>query len=179
MKTEVCLANALQELMSKEALDDISVKRLSDICQIKRQTFYYHFRDIYDLLTWIFLNEKIETSKPAKTYEEAIHNVLKYIMTHKKFIQNTLSSAGRDLFIQFISSYLYGFTIKEFQVLDQNNLINTEERRFYTSYFVSGTVSAIVAWIDKGMKESEEVLLGRLHRVLGGYVGDLIKHYNV
>ena len=51
MKTEVLLADALKELMSKESLDEITVKRLSDMCGIKRQTFYYHFRDIYDLLT--------------------------------------------------------------------------------------------------------------------------------
>ena len=57
MKTEQLIAEALKELMSNESFDRITVQELSYACGIKRQTFYYHFRDIYDLLTWIFLNE--------------------------------------------------------------------------------------------------------------------------
>lgn len=79
MKTEEKLGRALKDLMSKEPLDQISVKRLTAICGINRQTFYYHFRDIYDLLTWIFLNETIQEIKNAETYLEAIYGFFDYI----------------------------------------------------------------------------------------------------
>lgn len=177
MKTEVALAETLKQLMSKESLDEITVKRLSDLCNIKRQTFYYHFRDIYDLLTWIFLNEKLEDHTEMHSYEDAVKVIIRYINKNKKFIKNTLSSAGRELFVQFVSSYLYSFTLKQFVNLDKNKKISSDERRFYTSYFVSGIANAIIAWVDKGAKESEDVLLKRLEFVVGDFVLGVIKQY--
>ena len=46
--------------MSELPLEEISVAALARRCKVNRQTFYYHFHDIYDLLTLVFLDEKIE-----------------------------------------------------------------------------------------------------------------------
>ena len=73
MKTEQKLALKLKELMSNEPLDQITVSRLTKECGVNRQTFYYHFRDIYDLLTWIFLIESIQEIETASNYKEALY----------------------------------------------------------------------------------------------------------
>lgn len=177
MKTELELANALKELMSKESLDTITVKRLTDICGIKRQTFYYHFRDIYDLLTWIFLNEDLNRSKPVDKWQDAVKVITKYVSKNKKFIQNTLSSAGKDLFEQFISSYLYSITLKAFSVCDKKSIVPSEDKRLYVSYYVSGMSSVIITWIEKGMKENEDYLIERLELVVDGFVPGLLLKY--
>ena len=51
--TKLALANALKAQLQKKFLDDITVKELVEACEINRQTFYYHFQDIYDLLHWL------------------------------------------------------------------------------------------------------------------------------
>ena len=61
MKTEHRLAEALKNMMSELPLEEISVAALTRRCKVNRQTFYYHFNDIYDLLALVFLNEKIST----------------------------------------------------------------------------------------------------------------------
>ena len=78
MKTEQLLADTLKELMSNESLDRITVQELSSACNIKRQTFYYHFRDIYDLLTWMFLNENALINKEVKDWKEMVKMITKY-----------------------------------------------------------------------------------------------------
>ena len=45
--TKLALANALKKLLQKKFLDDITVKELVEECEVNRQTFYYHFQDIY------------------------------------------------------------------------------------------------------------------------------------
>ena len=178
MKTELELANALKDLMSKEALDDITVKRLTDICGIKRQTFYYHFRDIYDLLTWIFLNEDLNKNRQIDSWQEAVKVIMKYVIKNKKFVQNTLSSAGGDLFKQFISSFLYTVTLKAFASSDKKGIIPGDDKRLFMSYYVSGISNVIITWIEKGMKESEEQLIKRLDLVVDGFVQGLILKYS-
>ena len=52
--TRQLLANSLKKLLQKKPLEKITIKELVEDCGVNRQTFYYNFQDIYDLLAWIF-----------------------------------------------------------------------------------------------------------------------------
>ena len=54
------LGERIEEAAAKEILDDITVKELVEECEVNRQTFYYHFQDIYDLLRWFLEHETSE-----------------------------------------------------------------------------------------------------------------------
>ena len=112
MKTEHALARALKEMMSSQPLDSISVSALSDKCGVSRKTFYYHYHDIYDLLTEVFLDEKIPNLQNANNYDELIDIVWKYYQNNMAFIDATLSSAVKDLFSEFIYNIFYTTTIR-------------------------------------------------------------------
>lgn len=51
--TKLKIARALRELMCQRPLDKITVQDLMERAEMKRQSFYYHFQDIYDVLGWI------------------------------------------------------------------------------------------------------------------------------
>ena len=55
--TKKALAVSLKKLLSKKELSKITISNITDECGVNRQTFYYHFKDIYDLLEWIYKNE--------------------------------------------------------------------------------------------------------------------------
>ncbi len=176
MKTEELLADALKNLIFDESLDNITVQRLSDYCNIKRQTFYYHFRDIYDLITWIFLNETSLINKETKDWKEMVSNMVKYVNKNKKFVKHILDSSARDLFEQFVHSYFFSTLLKQFVALDKTNKFTSEEKRFYVTYYVSGMTSCVILWIDQGMKEKKEELINRLEQLNSGFIPSLIKY---
>lgn len=51
--TKQKIARALRQLMCERPLSKITVQDLMERAQMKRQSFYYHFQDIYDVLGWI------------------------------------------------------------------------------------------------------------------------------
>ena len=57
--TKKVLAEGFKELMAKKPFEKITISDITDICGLNRQTFYYHFRDKYELLNWVFYNEAI------------------------------------------------------------------------------------------------------------------------
>lgn len=59
-QTKHQLADALKTLMAQKPMDKITISELTTLCQIRRQSFYYHFEDIYDLLRWMIQNEAIK-----------------------------------------------------------------------------------------------------------------------
>lgn len=52
--TKRALSSALKELMQEKPFQKISVADICERCCMNRQSFYYHFKDKYDLLIWIF-----------------------------------------------------------------------------------------------------------------------------
>ncbi|WP_434654795.1 TetR family transcriptional regulator [Thermoanaerobacterium thermosaccharolyticum] len=67
--TKKAMADVLKELMKTKPLNKISVQDIVDKCGLNRQTFYYHFHDIFELLEWIYKKEAIEKISQYKNYE--------------------------------------------------------------------------------------------------------------
>ena len=67
--TKRALAASLTKLLSQKPLDKVTVKDIIEDCGVNRQTFYYHFKDIYDLVDWIFLEMASEFLEGKETYD--------------------------------------------------------------------------------------------------------------
>ena len=50
--TKLALEESLKHLLLKKPLDKLTINDLTTDCGISRMTFYYHFKDIYDLVEW-------------------------------------------------------------------------------------------------------------------------------
>ena len=57
-RTKQRLSRALKELLRKKPLDQIRVRELTELCGLRRQSFYYHFKDVYDLFDWSVRQER-------------------------------------------------------------------------------------------------------------------------
>ena len=55
--TKHALAESLKKLLLKKPLNKITINDLTTDCGISRMAFYYHFKDIYDLVEWACLEE--------------------------------------------------------------------------------------------------------------------------
>ena len=106
MKTQI--ADTFSELLEKEDIDKITVTQLIEKCQISRQTFYYHFHDIMDVLEWTFKRstqilvqrslesqDRIGALKEYLSFVRLHHRKLKRLVDSKKWFQRR-SCCGRS-----------------------------------------------------------------------------------
>ena len=63
--TKRALAAAMKELMEQMPFSKISVSDIAEQCGMNRKSFYYHFKDKYDLVNWIFDMEYLAVFQPA------------------------------------------------------------------------------------------------------------------
>ncbi|MDR0934975.1 MAG: TetR/AcrR family transcriptional regulator C-terminal domain-containing protein [Erysipelotrichaceae bacterium] len=159
MKTEYRLAEALKALLAEDnALDDISVTKLVQKCKVNRQTFYYHFHDIYDLLTLVYLNEKISNIERSQNVREMLKHIYDYYKKNKKFIKGTLSSAGRDLFSEFIYNNCYQILSKLLLEIDESNELSDYEKKDIVRFTSAGFSYQIVFYFANFRNPSLEGL---------------------
>ncbi len=113
MITEAKLKFALKDMMKTLPLEEINVTLLCERCGCHRQTFYYHYQDIYDLIAAILLNEELPSFENAKDTKRALKAFILYAKNNFSFLRSTYNSAARDLTDDFI----YGKLNAKFVVL--------------------------------------------------------------
>ena len=103
--TKKSLANALYQKMKVKPLDKITIKEIVDECGLNRQTFYYHFPDIFGLLEWMFQQDAEKLMKKYNNidvWEQGFMELLCYIKKNKAVCMCTLHSLARDELERFV-----------------------------------------------------------------------------
>ena len=159
MKTEHELAETLREMMQETPLDEISVVTLTKRCRIYRQTFYYHFHDIYDLLTQVYLDERIKNISFVKSLKDLVIVIYRYYEQNTAFVDASLNSAGKDLFQEFIYNNCYSTILKLVNETKNNKRILSNDRKAIARFYALAYAHSIVYYLSVFKNKSLEGLL--------------------
>ncbi len=105
LNTKKALSEALKKAMEKKPFQKITVSELIRECNINRNTFYYHFEDIYALLKWMFEEETIKVVRHFDLlvdYKEAIGYIADYVEQNRYMLNCAYDSIGRDELRRFL-----------------------------------------------------------------------------
>ena len=61
-RTKYWIADKMKSLMKKKSIDKIRITEICQAAKIERSTFYYHFKDKYELVAWIFFQDADRTT---------------------------------------------------------------------------------------------------------------------
>ena len=109
--TKESLAAALKQMMNVKPIGKITVKDLVEICGVNRQTFYYHFDDVYDLLEWVFEEDANRFLPQKVVYEhwrEDIMIYLDYLQENSTFALNVYNSNSRLYMLRYLEEKMEG-----------------------------------------------------------------------
>ena len=155
--TKKAFAKALKELMNEKQFEKISISDICDMCNRNRKSFYYHFKDKYDLVNWIFDTEFIAIAE-SKNYEDSWEffvDISKFFEENRTFYrkalciqgQNSFSNHFRELVLQAITKRLQAAYGKE------------GNGEFQINFFADALVMTFQRWILEydGMQPAEFV----------------------
>lgn len=155
--TKRALAAALKELMTEMTFDKIRVSDICDKCDMNRKSFYYHFKDKYDLVNWIFDTEFSEASA-NQSYESVISvEFLKcmcgYFYDNRNFYRKILKPGGQNYFLDHCRECLQPIFKSRLE-----EIMETEDiHGFYVGFFTDALICAITRWLlDKNCVPVDE-----------------------
>lgn len=94
------------KLLNKYKIDEINVDLLCSAVNIKRQTFYYHYKNIYDVIYSIFYTKKLEATNP-KICDRIVDDYLGFLFSDENFYREINESNAKDVLLEFSISFLY------------------------------------------------------------------------
>lgn len=163
--TKKALAASIKELMAKKSLAKISIAEIVDNCGLNRQTFYYHFKDKYDLVNWIYSTEVVASTAESWTYEQwsdGIMEILRIMKKNQSFYTNALNSSGQNTFSDYLFSVTREMTLQVFGSLSSKDSIDEEGLMFMAEFITHGLVGIISKWVKSGMPLTPEQLHSRI-----------------
>ena len=168
--TKRALEASLKKLLLQKPLHKITINDITEDCGVNRMTFYYHFKDIYDLVDWIMVEDaaKAQEGKSFETWSEAFLDVLSEIRDNKVLVQNVYRSISREQVEQYLykmlDPILHDFIDREAQILS----VQDADKQFVIDFYKYALVGMVLEWIRKDMKTEPEVMTERLNTMLHG-----------
>lgn len=169
--TKKAMADSLKDLMRKKSLEKITVSDIVQDCGLNRQTFYYHFKDKYDLVNWIYDSEIVTTLSPVQDgadWASAMMNALNIMRKEKVFYIGSLNLDRPSI----LHDYLFRTTrdmlvniLGQLRIQDKLN-IEDADRDFIAAFYTYGLVGMVIQWARSGMTESPAEIVGKLSRFI-------------
>lgn len=106
--TKTALANALKELLLQVPFSKVSVRSICRICGLNRKSFYYHFKDKYDLLNWVFCSEfsALIQKSGIKDCGDLIRQLSVYFYANRAFYSRAFEVHGQNSFYDYFREFI-------------------------------------------------------------------------
>lgn len=181
LATKRLLADSLRQLLEKKPLEKITVKEIVENCGVNRQTFYYNFQDIYDLVEWIFRDtseQLLATEHCAGDWKARLAVTAHYLRENEALVWNAMNGLNRVSLEKFLKAELYPI-IKD--VVDEKiggRPILQEDREFIINVYVIGAIGLFFYWMDMGMESDYEMEINKLICLLDGSIEHLLTKFS-
>jgi len=166
--TKKALANALKELMTEQPFEKTNVSHICERCHMNRKSFYYHFKDKYDLVNWIFDTEfiGIVNQESLTSGWDFLEELCHYLYENRGFYRKALKIEGQNSFSEHFREMLIPVVeeqLKDITEIEMNeysgDLSYQTVKQFQNSFITDGIICAIERWLqDKNGISSEGFL---------------------
>lgn len=178
--TKLALEASLKKLLLRKPIDKITINDLTSDCGISRMSFYYHFKDIYDLVEWVCVEDGKQALQDKKTYDtwqEGMQQIFEAVLQNKPFILNVYNSVSRKKIENYLNKLTYELiaAVIEEKCIEIN--LPEEDKAFIAEFYKYGFVGIMLDWIDRGMKEDYRELVRKMSTTLHGTIANSLHNF--
>ena len=169
--TKRALEASLKKMLLKKPVTKITISDITEDCGVNRATFYYHFKDIYDLIEWSCEEDSRIAANGNTTYdawEQGFLNIFHAVEENKPFILNVYRHVSQEQIIQYLYRVVYQLIINVVEECAQGMSVREEDKKFIADFYKYAFVGMMLDWIRKDMKPSPEKMIFRLSNLIEG-----------
>ena len=178
--TKRALEQSLKSLLQQKPLSKITISDITEDCGISRMTFYYHFKDIYDLVEWACAEDAARALQNKKTYDtwqQGFVQIFHAVRENKVFVTNVYRCVNREqvekylvpltdqLIMGVITERAAGMTVRE------------ADQQFIAQVYSYAFVGIMLDWIRDDMRADPEELVNRLAMVIRGDITQALERF--
>lgn len=148
--TKAALEESLKRLLLKKPLDKITITDITTDCGISRMAFYYHFKDIYDLVEWSCVEDgkkALQGKKTSESWTEGLTQIFEAVLENKPFIMNVYRNVDRERIENYLFKLTYDLIVGVVEEKSKGLNITEEDKKFIADFYKYGFVGIMLEWI--------------------------------
>ena len=168
--------DARRELFSKALLDQlyshpneaITVTSITKACGLSRQSFYYHFRDLHELLAYTLHRELLKVILPVRDAGRKawVQAILERMQDRGELVERIMQAYGSETVDALLKDELSIHVMRAVEEYSVGLDIARADRALIAHFYTAGLIEIIKIWIADGMRESPELLAERLDQLI-------------
>lgn len=179
--TKEAIHLALRDLLQEKKLDDITVTEVVERCGISRQTFYYHFRDLYEVVEWRFLalSEEMQDyliQADRNDRRLALELMVEKMRENKNLMLNIYRAFPRSYLERYLIRWSQPFLEDQIRERAQYYRISEDAVEFIIDLYSFGIASILLNWLDKGMSSGMVERLDYFHTLVEKGLDDALRN---
>lgn len=158
--TQQWIADRMREIMKRKPIDKIRVTEICQAAEIQRPTFYYHFKDKYDLVAWMFCTDAYGTDLTSVASAAAGMNKMKQeILFYKRAYEDASQNA--------LWRYMLEYFVRRYTELVKERLgtdILDTQLAYSIRFYCMGCVGMTQEWVlNDNITSAETVVQMMFH----------------
>ena len=167
------IRNSFVKLLNEKPISQITVKDIVDDCGVNRNTFYYYFQDLPQLVETIVDEdaERIIREYPTlASVEDCLNAAISFALENRKAVLHIYNSINRDIYEQYQRTICeHTITVYVDSILSGRN-VTKEDRSLIIDYLKCVCFGCVIEWLEKGMHSD---IQSRFRRICELKQGDL------
>ena len=162
--TKRALEDSLKHLLLKKPLNKITINDIAEDCGINRMTFYYHFKDIYDLVEWSCLEDAqraLDGKSTYETWQEGFVQIFRAVQQNKAFVMNVYRCVSREQVERYLTPLTDNLLMGVINELSRDMVVRDEDKAFIARVYSYAFVGLMLDWIKDDMRADPEPLVER------------------
>ena len=180
--TKRALEQSLKNLLLKKPLTKITVSDITDDCGINRMTFYYHFKDIYDLVEWSCLEDAKRALDEKKTYDtlqQGLLQIFKAVQENKPFILNVYRCVHREQVEKYLQPLVDQLLLNVINEEAAGITVRDEDKQFIAQVYSYMFIGLMLDWIKDDMREDPQQIVEKLSKLIKGSVSVALSRFKL
>lgn len=164
--TKQALASAMKELMADVPMEKITISDIVGRCQMTRQSFYYHFKDKYDLVNWIYYTEFVTEIQDSweESGWELLRRTCQFFYDNRRFYQNALAVEGQNSFSEYFHEVIYPIILVQARDVFSDDV----DCEFFATFFADAILLSIRKWLLSGAEIPPEQFVELMKNAVTG-----------
>lgn len=152
--TKADIINAFWQLLEERPYNKITVRDIVERCQINRNTFYYHFHDIPELLESTI---KMDVDHIIQTYSkfgspiDCLVPIVEHTLKQKKAMLHIYRSVQRDIFQNQLERIMFHVVTQYVDTVTAELTLPPEDKNLLIQFYKCSLLGITLDWMDKGM----------------------------
>jgi probable dihydroxyacetone kinase regulator len=179
-RTKKALADSLSELLLTKPINQITISDITEHCGVSRMTFYYHFKDIYDLVDWIFtesITHATEDSTSYDTWNQGYLNVFHLFQKNRPLIMNIYRHVSTESLRNYLDQVVYPLVLRVVKERAEDRMVSEKDLHFLARFYSGALVALVMEWVKNDMKDEPQELITSLEAVVSGNIDQALDHF--